>query len=475
MNASPRIDLKVAGAPANERLALGKAARKRVKRSSHSGWEPATGRPDPVELLQKQAADRVPDLVPLRYGRMLASPFTFFRGAAAIMAADLAETPSSGLWVQACGDAHLSNIGGYASPERDLVVDLNDFDETLPAPWEWDVKRLATSFEIAGRARGFKKGERREIVLAAVASYRETMNRLAGLGNLDVWYQRLNLEQVRAQFAGEIGKKERKRFEHGVTKARRKDRMRAFSKLTRLVEGEPKLASSPPVLVPIDELLPAAEAKLAHERIGDLLGEYRETLDPIHRLLFDSYRYADTARKVVGVGSVGTRAWVVLMVGRDDRDPLFLQVKEAQPSVLEPYAAPTEFPHQGQRVVIGQRLTQASSDIMLGWVSAKGPDGKKRDFYVRQLWDQKGSAAVEEMGTARMAAYARICGTVLARAHARSGDRIAIAAYLGTGDSFDRALAEFATAYAAQNDLDYAELAAAAEDGTVPVEYEPDR
>jgi uncharacterized protein (DUF2252 family) len=324
MNASPRIDLEVAGAPSSERLALGKAARKRVRRSSHSGWEPATGRPDPVEILQKQAADRVPDLVPLRYGRMLASPFTFFRGAAAIMAADLAETPSSGLWVQACGDAHLSNIGGYASPERDLVVDLNDFDETLPAPWEWDVKRLATSFEIAGRARGFKKGERREIVLAAVASYRETMNQLAALGNLDVWYQRLNLEQVRAQFAGEIGKRERKRFEHAVTKARRKDRMRAFSKLTRLVEGEPKLASSPPVLVPVDELLPAAEASQAHERIGDLLGEYRETLDPVYRHLFDSYRYADTARKVVGVGSVGTRAWVVLMVGRDEQDPLFL-------------------------------------------------------------------------------------------------------------------------------------------------------
>ena len=455
-----------------ERAAAGKAARQRVPRSSHGKWEPATDRPDPVEVLERQAADRVPELGPLRYGRMLASPFTFYRGAAAIMAADLAATPSSGLWVQACGDAHLSNFGGFASPARGMVVDVNDFDETLPGPWEWDVKRLAASFEIGARARGFDDAERTAIARTSARAYREHMRELAELSNLDVWYRRVDIAQIREAVAPMVSKEERKRFDRTVAKAQRKTRMRAFSKLTRRVDGELRMASDPPVLVPFEELFSGTQLSTAEAQVRTLVEEYGATLSAEYRRLFDSYRFVHAARKVVGVGSVGTRAWVALFVGRDEDDPLFLQIKEAQPSVLEPYTAPTEFPHQGQRVVVGQRLTQATGDILLGWLTATGPDSKQRDFYVRQLWDEKGSAIVELMSPRTMGIYAQVCGGILARAHARSGDRIAIAGYLGGGDTFDRAIAEFAAAYADQNEDDYRALKRAADDGRIAVESE---
>jgi len=456
----------------NERAAVGKAARKRAPRSEHGEWEPAADRPDPVEVLERQSADRVPELVPLRYGRMLVSPFTFYRGAAAIMAADLAPTPASGFSVQACGDAHLSNFGAYASPSRDLVADVNDFDETLPGPWEWDLKRLVASFEIAGRDRDFKRSERRSVVLTAARAYRETMRGLAGMSNLDVWYVQVEIAALRDQIARLTTAKQLRRLDRNLAKAQRKTRMRAFEKLTHRVDGELRFRSDPPVLVPFDEVFAGKQLETAERRLRKVLEQYRETLSPERRHLYDGYRYVHTARKVVGVGSVGTRAWVALFVGRDEGDPLFLQVKEAQPSVLEPYTAPTEYPHQGQRVVEGQRLTQSTSDILLGWLTATGPDNRKRDFYVRQLWDQKGSAAVEAMGPAELAIYARICGAILARAHARSGDRIAIASYLGGGDVVDRSLAEFAPRYADQNERDYDRLQAAVKDGRIEVATE---
>ena len=461
------------GASPSERAAIGKAARDQSPRADHGDWEPAADRPSPIDVLEKQDASRVPELVPLRHGRMLVSPFTFYRGAAAIMAVDLAATTDSGLWVQACGDAHLSNFGAYASPSRDLVVDVNDFDETAPGPWEWDVKRLAASFEIGARDRGFDDGERRKVVLAATRAYREGMRQLAELGNLDVGYRQVDVSQIREAFAPSAGKRERKNFDKIIAKARSKDRLRAFSKLTRRVDGELRIASDPPVLVPLEELFKGKQLTTAEARIRGVIDGYRETLSSERRRLFDRYTFVHAAHKVVGVGSVGTRAWIALFVGRDESDPLFLQVKEAQQSVLEPYTMPCEFGHQGERVVKGQRLTQSTSDILLGWCTAEGPDSVKRDFYVRQLWDQKGSAVVEAMTPRGMQAYAQICGGILARAHARSGDAIAIGAYLGKGDSFDKAIARFAAVYADQNDSDYAELEAAVDAGRLKIEREP--
>ncbi len=461
------------GATPAERAAAGKAARARVPRSSHADWAPATDRRDPVEILEDQAADRLPELVPLRYSRMLASPFTFYRGAAAIMAADLARTPTSGLWVQACGDAHLSNFGAFASPSRDLVADVNDFDETLPGPWEWDLKRLAASFEIAGRDRRFDASTRRTIVRAVAGSYREAMRRFAALTNLDLWYLQVEIDQIRERFEGDASRKELKQLDRNIAKARRKTRMRAFDKLTTRVDGELRIIHDPPVVVPLEEVFAGKQLATADGRVRKLIEEYHDTLGAANQRLLDTYRYVHAARKVVGVGSVGTRAWIALFVGRDEGDPLFLQVKEAQRSVLEPYTAPSAYRHQGERVVEGQRLTQATSDILLGWLTATGPDGRKRDFYVRQLWDQKGSAAVELMSPARMGAYAQVCGAILARAHARSGDRIAIAAYLGGGDRFDRAIADFARAYADQNERDYSALLRAVDEGRIEVEPEP--
>jgi uncharacterized protein (DUF2252 family) len=455
-----------------ERADAGKAARSGAPRSSHGEWLPASDRPDPVELLEAQAASRVGELVPLRYARMLASAFAFYRGAAAVMAADLAPTPQSGFQTQLCGDAHLSNFGGFASPERRLLFDVNDFDETLPGPWEWDVKRLAASIAVAGRERGFAAAERRRTVRAMAAEYRQSMRGLAAMGNLEVWYQRLDAEAIAERWAAAVSGKQVKMFERNVAKARAKDSTRAFAKLTHEVDGELRIVSDPPLIVPLDELAGERGVELKG-RVEEIVADYRASLNEDRRVLLDSYRLVDVALKVVGVGSVGTRAWIALLLGRDERDPLFLQIKEAQRSVLEPYAAPSAFEHQGERVVQGQRLQQAASDTLLGWVTATGLDGQRRDFYVRQMWDSKGSAQVERMDPRALGAYAEVCGTTLAHAHARAGDRIAIAAYLGSGTGFDRAIADFAEAYADQNERDYAALRDAAREGRIEVAPDP--
>jgi uncharacterized protein (DUF2252 family) len=467
----PAVDPR---ASPHERAAAGKAAREAASRQSHGEWEPPARRRDPVKVLEDQAKSRVPELVPIRYGRMLASAFTFYRGAAAIMAMDLASTPTSGIEVQLCGDAHLSNFGVFAAPDRRLVLDVNDFDETLPGPWEWDVKRLAASFEIAGRDRDFTPKETRAAVLTAVRAYREAMREFAGMGNLDVWYARLDVDTLLADLAKVATAKEMKTTRKNVKKARRKNSLRAFDRLVRVVDGEPRIISDPPLLVPIQELLSEDERLDFEERIRELLASYRESLKGDRRHLFDSYRFVDIARKVVGVGSVGTRAWVVLMMGRDGQDPLFLQAKEAEASVLEPFAGKSEFSNHGERVVEGQWLMQAASDVLLGWLPALGIDDRERDFYVRQLWDGKRSVEIETLPPEGLAIYGRVCGWVLARAHARSGDRIAIGAYLGKGDAFDRAIAEFSERYADQNELDHGALADAAKSGHVHAETDID-
>ncbi|HEY7151501.1 MAG TPA: DUF2252 domain-containing protein [Solirubrobacterales bacterium] len=425
-------------------------------------------------MLEDQAASRVPELVPIRYGRMLASPFTFYRGAAAIMAMDLAKTPVSGLRVQLCGDAHLSNFGAFAAPDRRLVGDVNDFDETLPGPWEWDVKRLAASFAIAGRDRDFTPNQTRAAVLTTVRAYREAMREFATMRNLEVWYARLDIESLLADVARLADRKQMKRARKNVAKAEKKNSLKAFDRLVRVVDGEPRIISDPPLLVPARELLDAGQEQEFEERMRELLRRYRESLKGDRRHLFDSYRFVEMARKVVGVGSVGTRAWVVLMMGRDGQDPLFLQAKEAEASVLEPYLGASEFGNHGERVVEGQWLMQAASDILLGWLPAIGIDERKRDFYVRQLWDGKRSAEIETLPPRGLEIYGRVCGWTLARAHARSGDRIAIAAYLGKGERFDQAIAEFSERYADQNELDYAALAGAARSGRIEVETDLD-
>src|SRR5215218_691100 len=452
-----------------ERAARGKAARRDVPRSVHGDWVPASARRDPVELLEEQAASRVPELVPIRYGRMLVSPFTFFRGAAYPMAADLADVPRTGLQVQLCGDAHLSNFGAFAAPDRRLVFSVNDFDETLPGPFEWDVKRLSASFAVAGRDRGFNGRQRNAINTTVTRSYRAAMRRFAGMRNLDVWYARIQSDDLE-RAARRASAKEVERFERNLAKARSKDSLRAFAKLTEIVDGEPRIASDPPLILPVEEVIPAAE----HHRIDDYLRgvirSYRRTLTADRRRLVERFRYVHAARKVVGVGSVGTRAWIMLLLGRDADDPLFLQFKEAEASVLEPFLGKSTFANHGQRVVEGQRFTQAASDIMLGWIRASDLEGTSRDFYIRQLWDQKGSALVELMSPRAMGIYAELCGLTLAKAHARSGDAIAIASYLGSGGNFDRALATFAESYADQNERDYDALREAAESGRIAAE-----
>jgi uncharacterized protein (DUF2252 family) len=424
---------------------------------------------DPVALLEEQAVSRVQELVPIRYGRMLVSPFAFYRGGALIMAEDLSRTPVSGLRAQLCGDAHLSNFGVFGSPERNLVFDMNDFDESAPGPWEWDVKRLVASFAIAGRDRGFAKKERRTIALETVRSYREAMRAFSAMRDLEVWYSHLSVDQAFREFTSGVDPKRLKKIEADIAKSRTKDSMHAFSKLTRIVDGEPRIISDPPLIVPIDELLPAEhDREAAMDELRGIIRYYRRTLETDRRHLLEEFRFVDLARKVVGVGSVGTRAWIGLFLGADEEDPLFLQVKEAQRSVLEEFAGKSQYANCGQRVVAGQRLMQATSDIFLGWqhVSA-GLDGKERDFYIRQLKDWKGSFAFEASVPAGAAAYGRACGWTLARAHARSGDRIAIASYLGKSDVFDQALADFAEAYADQNDRDYRALQIAVEEGRV--------
>jgi hypothetical protein len=453
----------------SERAAAGKAARSEARRASHGEWAPAADRADPVAVLEEQARSRVPELIPIRYGRMAVSPFTFFRGAAAVMAADLALTPTSGLRVQMCGDAHLTNFGAFAAPDRTLVFDLNDFDETLPGPWEWDVKRLTASFEIAARQNGFDRKQRRAAVLAAVREYRQDMRKFAAMRNLDLWYSRLAVDELlalmRAEAPGRI-----KRLEKGAAKARGKDNLRALDRLTHQVGGELRIAGDPPLIVPVEDLLEGAEREEFEAVLLQILDSYRSTVQGDRRTLFGSYRFRHMARKVVGVGSVGTRAWVVLMTGRDDDDPLILQAKEAQASVLEPYAGASRFDNHGQRVVEGQRLMQAASDIFLGWCPARGIDGLQRDFYVRQLWDWKRSIDPEALAPKELAIYGRVCGGILARAHARSGDSIAIGAYLGAGESFDNAIADFSALYADRNEKDHQALLDAIASGRLTAE-----
>ncbi len=449
-----------------ERTARGKAARADVPRASHAEWEPPPHRPDPVELLEEQARTRVGELVPIRYGRMLVSPFTFFRGAAYLMASDLAGGRRTGLHTQLCGDAHLSNFGGFAAPDRRMIFSINDFDETLPGPFEWDVKRLAASFAVAGRDRGFDDRQRAAIDLEVGRAYRENVRTFAAMRNLDLWYVRLDVDSLAPELRREATPKELKRLDQNLAKSRSKDSLKAFAKLTAIVDGEPRIVADPPLIVPIEDIAGDQEQRL-EEYLRGVIRSYRRTLSGDRRRLLERFRYAHAARKVVGVGSVGTRAFVCLMLGRDGDDPLFLQIKEAQASVLEPFLGRSEFASHAQRVVEGQRLTQAASDIMLGWIKAEGVDGVSRDFYVRQLWDSKLSAQIELMEPHAMTLYARMCGAELARAHARAGDGVAIASYLGSGDRFDRALAVFAEAYADQNEADYAALQKAVASGRV--------
>jgi len=452
----------------DERIARGKAARNEVPRSRHAEFEAPHDRADPVDLLEDQARTRVPELVPIRYGRMLVSPFTFYRGAAKIMAHDLAGTPRSGLTVQCCGDAHLSNFGVFASPERRLVFDINDFDETLPGPWEWDIKRLAASMIIAARDDGFAAKDQDKIVLDTVKQYRTAMRDFAAMDTLEVWYAHMEIESVVQEFAPDFKRRQVKQTEAALAKARTKDSISAFSKLTEQVNGKREIVDQSPLIVPLRVLLPGDEHGEALEWLHSLIRVYRQSLEHDRRRLLEQFQLADFARKVVGVGSVGTRAWIALLFGRDGSDPLFLQMKEAEESVLEDHVGRSVYRNHGQRVVVGQRMMQAASDIFLGWIHVKaGLDGVARDFYGRQLKDWKGSAEIEQMAPSAMAAYGRLCGWTLARAHARSGDRIAIASYLGAGNAFDRAILDFSKAYADQNDADYAALSEAVKSGRI--------
>ena len=437
-----------------QRRDRGRAARQKIPRSSHAAWAPTPDRPDPVDLLEAQAKNREPDLVHIRYARMTPSPFTFTRGAAITMAHDLAGTPRTGIQAQLCGDCHLMNFGLYASPERTLLFDVNDFDETLPGPWEWDVKRLATSLVVAGRDNGFDSTDCRRAAREAARSYRQRMAEYSEMGDLEVWYSRVRAEEI---FDLISNSKTMKRAKKAMNKARGRDSLQARSRLTRVVDGQRTIDDDPPLLVRVVE-------EGLREQIDDILQVYRSTLHDDRRHLLDQYRFVDVARKVVGVGSVGTRDYIVLLEGRDEDDPLFLQVKEAQASVLESYLPKSNYKNHGHRVVAGQRLMQAASDIFLGWL--RGPGG--RDFYWRQLRDMKGSAKVERMSPDELVQYAGLCGWALARAHARSGDRVQIAAYLGKSERFDVAVADFAEAYADQSEQDHAALCVAVKSGRVP-------
>jgi uncharacterized protein (DUF2252 family) len=450
----------------DQRIARGKAARAEVPRESHAEFTPGPDRPDPLSLLEGQGVTRVPELLPIRYGRMASSAFAFFRGAALPMASDLARTPRSGLTVQACGDAHLANFGVFASPERNLVFDINDFDETLPGPWEWDVKRLATSLEIAGRSRDYPTKTRRRIVHAAVAAYRRGMRSFADMDGLEVWYSHLDVARIEAVTSGSLGGRQRKTMARNIEKARTKDNLGALGRFAAVEDGSMTLRAEPPLVVPIRDLLDPADAEATEEKLRQVVRAYGETLEPERRVLLDRYRLVDMARKVVGVGSVGTRSWMLLLL-EDGEHPLFLQAKEAGPSVLEAFVGASEYDNSGQRVVVGQRLMQAVSDIFLGWVASPGFDGRPRDFYVRQLRDWKGSAEIETMLPEGMLAYGEVCGWTLARAHARSGDRVAMAAYLGGSSAFDEAIREFADSYADQNERDHQALVSAIVTGRI--------
>jgi len=466
-----QLDTALGHLTPEERAARGKSARAEVPLESHAEFDPAPDRPDPIALLEEQGASRVPNLVPVRYGRMMTSPFSYYRGAALPMAADLATTPVTGLAVQACGDAHLSNFGVFGSAERRLVFDVNDFDETTPGPWEWDVKRLAASLEVAARENGFPGKKRRAIVATAVAQYRNAMRSFADMTNLEVWYATADMDLLRQQNPAQLKARQRKAVDKGLAKARTKDSMQAVDKLTHMVDGKPKIIADPPLIVPADQLIPdEIDRKRFEGLISDLVAGYRRTLETDRRYLLEQYEFCDMAHKVVGVGSVGTRCWIVLMLGRDTGDPLFLQVKEAQDSVLCRYVGSSKYSNQGQRVVAGQRLMQAASDIFLGWQRVPTEDNGHRDFYVRQLRDWKFSLDVGAMIPRGLRVYGQLCGWTLARAHARSGDRIAIAAYLGGSDAFDQAITQFAAAYADQNAKDHEALLAAVKSGRIMAE-----
>jgi hypothetical protein len=447
---------------ARERAELGKSLRSRVPRASHAELPVESDRPDPLALLQEQAVTRVPELVPIRYGRMLQSPFSFFRGASLIMASDLSRTPRTDLTVQACGDAHLSNFGVFGSPDRHLVFDVNDFDETLPGPWEWDVKRLAASLAVAGRGRDFSDKERRKVVMSAVETYRMAMRGFAQMRNVEVWYARFDVDEAMAELGPQLSSVSLQRTEAGLAKARTHDSLQALEKLTKVVDGQRRIISDPPLIVPVEEMLPELEADAIYQVIGGVMRSYRRTLPASLRTLLDQFALVHMARKVVGVGSVGTQSWILLLLGRDTGDPLFLQAKEAQASVLERFVKKSEFFNEGARVVAGQQAMQASSDIFLGWGKDDGIDSPGTDFYFRQLRDWKGSVNIDQMIPDGMTAYARICGWTLARAHARSGDRIAISSYLGNGKVFDEAIAAFSESYADLNQRDYEGLQQAA-------------
>jgi uncharacterized protein (DUF2252 family) len=449
-----------------DRVARGKDARTAAPLESQAEFRPGESR-DPVGLLAGQAESRVPELVPIRHGRMLVSPFTFYRGAALPMAADLADTPASGLRVQLCGDAHLSNFGAFASPERNLVFDVNDFDETLPGPFEWDVKRLAASLAVAGRDSGFPARDRRKIVLAAAAGYRDAMRQFAQQPLMEVWYAHLDIEQAIGTFRSQLKKKRFKAARGLLAKAHTADSTKALRKLTTVTDGQRRIISDPPMIAPIEEVYGDIQADVIYDEIRTVLSKYGRTLQSDRRHLLGQFRLVQVARKVVGVGSVGTRAWIVLAEAGDGTEPLFLQAKEAQPSVLAEHCGASQYRNEGERVVAGQHLMQAESDIFLGWTRATGPDGIDRDFYVRQLKDWKFSAPIEQMVPAGMTIYAGLCGWTLARAHARSGDRIALAAYLGGSATFDQAIADFAETYADQNERDYAAFQHAAKDGQI--------
>ena len=452
---------------ADERAARGKAARAQTPRSSHAVFDPPANRPDPVALLESQARHRVPELVPIRYGRMLASSFTFYRGAALIMASDLAHTPRTGFEVQCCGDAHLSNFGLFASPERRLLFDINDFDETLPGPWEWDVKRLACSMLVAAQSSGFAVKDQERVVLGTVGGYRRRMAGFASMQTLELWYTRFEMEPLLREIRSQVGRRMRRRLRRLASKARRRDNMQAFERFTELIGGEAHIVSDPPLIVPARDAVDPGQFDEFERRLTDYLTAYADTLLHDRRVLIDQYRLVDVARKVVGVGSVGTNAWIVLLLGGGGDDPLVLQVKEAQVSVLEDYTAPSPYANAGERVVAGQRMMQAVSDIFLGWLVAESIDGTTRDYYVRQLRDWKGSIDVGAMDPTALTVYGELCAATLARAHARTGDRIAISTYLGSSDTFERAVLEFSAAYAEQNERDYRDLVAAVESGRI--------
>ena len=466
-----------------ESLERGKALRESVPRELHANWAPAVDRPDPVELLRSQGETRVQALLPLRYERMSASAFTFYRGGALIMASDLADSPVTGIKVQACGDAHISNFGLFSSPERRTVFDINDFDETLPGPWEWDVKRLAASVEICGRDNNFSKKQRKAAVLACVQGYRESMAKFADMGHLDVWYAHLDVDTLRANVATDLKAKAAKKADKVITKAKNKNSARAIRKLTEVNDGQLRIVSDPPIVVPMRRLLANKAKGRLLERFDEqtierlmrsVLSEYRSTLDSHKQSLVSEYKVVDIAHKVVGVGSVGTRAWIVVMQGADENDPLVLQVKEAQESVLERFVGKSKYRQHGRRVVEGQRAMQTASDMLLGWCSLPGEDGKKKDYYVRQLWDGKGSIDLALLNPKQLTMLAKACGWTLAHAHARAGDRFAISAYMGDTDKFDKAIATFASTYADQNEVDYQRFMEALEAGELgnPAEIE---